>query len=99
MNLLTPAYELNACIKQIKGSYYVLLTSMCKADTWMGTLLQYAICLIECLGLYKSHRHSFFYALQDTATSNLRDENILDETVFNPLTPINLKEHLAGHFN
>ena len=99
-NLLNSDYKLDECVNQIKGSY-TLLTDMGvgASDSWVRTLLQYIVCLLEWVGLYKSHRHSFFYALQDTATSNLRDENIFDESVFNPLTPIKLKEHLANHFN
>ncbi|NDH09168.1 MAG: hypothetical protein EBY16_06060 [Gammaproteobacteria bacterium] len=70
-SLLSPQFTFANFDEQLR---YSELTKMCRADTWMQTLIQYALCLLEYIGLVKSQRHSFFYTLSDTSKEGLGEE-------------------------
>lgn len=76
-NLLKTDCNFDNFVFQVQDSYTALtLMGNDKADTWMRYWTQCFVYFLECFFLVKSHRHSFFYALQDTAKLNLSYEKI-----------------------
>jgi hypothetical protein len=49
---------------------YGSLTRMRQACGWMDKLLQFAVAVLEYIGISRSHRHSFFYGIYDASKQN-----------------------------